>query len=433
LTTRILFAGFEKDSIPQIASGFDVEVSTRKFPDLSLPPALLDYHIVVLDVAMIDREQSRIKLLVEQNNKTGEGTDFHELAFDTSVSLSAPLFKELIETGGIVLAFADAESSWNGRALTKLGSAGTGAVKFENNYVGKSSYSWLPVALKVVNKSGPNVYPKTTVGDFKVLSDSFREEDRNWQCYFIDCPKNSNVLFTNRAEYAIGLEVPLGKGRLVLLPRFGNVTYATKLLIEKVVLPQLGFKEQKRPASIRQSWVAKFEFSAKRKAMEDMEQARSRIEEYSNLEPLLDSSGEELRQAVRVAFSKIGFQVTQPPETKPVEDLDLAFDNWNAIVEVKGKEADANLRDLRQLLSYLVEVRDIDGKSDMNGIFVINHYSKVDAETRGKPFTPEAEDLAKKQRIMLCTSYDIYLAIGKVLEGKDSFEALRTRITQGHL
>jgi hypothetical protein len=428
LTTKILFLGYGQTELPLVNPNFDIELITRKVADLHSFPALYDYHVLILDVAKINEGFAKADAKLKANAYFDDYPGSEVFGFDGEVSGSVSLFKQQIENGGMVLCFADDESrSFGGSFHITLHKGYYEGYKHES----VSSYSWSPVKLNVVSESGLHVYPKTEAGEFKVLTDSFREEDRHWNCHFSGYPPKSRVLFANRAEYAVGIEIPLGRGQLVFLPRFSNMQYAMKLLIENVVVPRLGIKARKESGTVRQPWVTKFEFSAKRRAAEELESAQARITDYSKLEPLLDATGEELRQAVKLAFLKMEFKVTQPPEDKPVQDLDLSFNNWNAVVEIKGKEKDANRDDLRQLLEYLIGQREIEGKTDMNGVFVVNHYCKTDFEKRGTPFTEGAIDLARKYKITLLTSPELYFTIGKVFEGKDSFDAIRDRIIQG--
>jgi len=373
-------------------------------------------------MARLGKELKRIEAQVARELASYSASSARDLTLDYTISASKNLFKQLVETGGCVFCFADSETKWDGQYYAN------------NTYYaheGKSSYSWMPVSVKVVQGSGPHVDLAPLAVNYKTLIDNFQEMDRSWTCYFTDYPINSTLLFVNRAGYAVGLEIPIGKGKLVLLPRFSNVIHAARLLIEQTYLPSAGAKQKsKRVSSVRQSWVTKFEFASKKRAVEELGRAKRDIEEYQRFEPLLDADGEELRQVVKLAFLKIGFQVVQPSESKPVQDLNLTFGKWEAVVEVKGKISDANITDLRQLLQYLVDQRDIEGRPDMNGIFVINHFCKIDLEKRGAPFTQAAVELAKKHKITLMSSSELYSAIGKAFDGKDTFEAIRDRIIQ---
>lgn len=64
----------------------------------------------------------------------------------------------------------------------------------------------------------------------------------------------------------------------------------------------------------------------------------------------------------------------------------------------------------------------------MNGIFVVNHFSKVEPEKRGPPFTADALKLAKKHDIQTITTTNLYAAIGRIVDGSEKTESVRDRI-----
>ena len=77
------------------------------------------------------------------------------------------------------------------------------------------------------------------------------------------------------------------------------------------------------------------------------------------------------------------------------------------VCEVKGLEGSADRRNLRQLLDYYIEQRDIEERN-VKGILIVNHYRNQKPNDRGNPATPEGMDLAKKHNFCILSTAELY-------------------------
>lgn len=227
------------------------------------------------------------------------------------------------------------------------------------------------------------------------------------------------ILGINRAKYAVFMEVPLGAGKLVLLPRFKDKYKAVNILINEII-PQMIHEED---FAVVPQWMSDFSSPYE-------QEVKTTLKEIESAKRLLYTKDKLLKKAVAFALKKLGFQVDILPDgTLP--DLRIGYGEQKASVEVKGHENTlSDRKDVLQLLGYLSE-EDIKEK----GVFVSNHEFNNELDRRhGKAFTDGAIQLADCNNISLISSVDLYKSVMKVIESRLSsalVEELRKKIMTG--
>ena len=84
---------------------------------------------------------------------------------------------------------------------------------------------------------------------------------------------------------------------------------------------------------------------------------------------------------------------------------------------------------MRALLDYYDA--NVDKQPGLKGIFVVNHYSRIEPKRKEKPYTDGAIELAQRKGFCLITTTDLYFAIENALNEPSLREVLRTKIMKG--
>ena len=106
-----------------------------------------------------------------------------------------------------------------------------------------------------MSKPGDTFYPKSEeLKYYSALLKNVLDKGISWSCYFSNLPENSRVIATNRAGYPVFAEIPIGLGKLVMLPTFKNRTQAVTRIVNELV-PQMVHEEEPFPAP---GWLPDF-------------------------------------------------------------------------------------------------------------------------------------------------------------------------------
>jgi hypothetical protein len=351
-------------------------------------PTLHDYHAIIMDVDEIVNKKLHSHVLSENL--------LHDLG--QAIAALHGEVQEQLQTGGVVFCFAGERSRFT--AYTTV----------------RTSYDWCPVNVGVMNSSGDTVLPRfEELKYYAPLFKDLRDKSVYWTCYFPEemLPKDSRVLATNRAGYPIFVEIPLGAGKLVMLPKFKNRIQAVTAIVNEV-LPHIVREEE--PTYVPE-WLSEFvpTIEAETKGL---------LKEIDTAKKLLYSKDRALKKAVAYALEKMGFTVKILPDgTLP--DLQISTHEVNAVVEVKGHDKEqADRKDVLQLLGYLSET-----DLRMKGVFVCNHKLQTSPVSRGQvAYTAGAIQLARSNEICLLSTLDLWQIVLSILERKTTPENLaRTR------
>jgi len=377
LPIKVLLIDFPREEIFRNPS--NIEISNCK---IASEPTLHDYHAIIMD----------IDELVKKRLSHPSSSDLSDLGM--GISALRDKAREQLQTGGVIICFAGEES------------------RFAAYGIKYTSYGWCPVDLAVTSLSGDTVYPKFE--ELKYYAPLFKglpDKSVYWTCYFSEAalPKGSRVLATNRAGYPIFVEIPVGSGKLVMLPKFKNRIQAATTIVNEV-LPHIVREEE---STYVPEWLSEFVPTIEA-------DTRSLLKEIDTAKRLLYSKDRALKRAVAYALEKIGFTVQILPDgTLP--DLQISTDEMNAVVEVKGHEKEqADRKDVLQLLGYLSET-----DSRVKGVFICNHKLLSSPVSRGEvAYTAGAIQLARANEICLLSTFDLWKRVLSILEGGTTPESL---------
>jgi hypothetical protein len=388
MTLKVLLLNFPVTGILQTASS--VRVTTLS---IETNPTLHDFHATLIDTDEILNPSWWAQFSTNEiGSRNYSEDDIH--AFSGRV-------KEQIMTGGLVFSLCNSAKIVN--FITLVGGFA--------HRIPVMNYFFCPIDLGIISEKGDTFYPKSEeLRYFVPLLKQIPKEDINWGCYFSKIPEKARVIGVNRAGYAVFLEVPLGAGKLVMLPHFKNKLQAATIIINEII-PRIIAEED---FSFSPQWLNSFVFPLE-------QNLRENLSEIEKAKRLLYTKDRVLKKAVAFAFEKIGFSVEILPDgTLP--DLRLRDDKHLGMVEVKGHENKQGAReDVSQVLSYMSET-DVAEK----GLVVINpQFNEEPCKRNATAFTPAAIQLAEKIDVSLISSVELSNIVMRVLEGKLGATALK--------
>ena len=139
---------------------------------------------------------------------------------------------------------------------------------------------------------------------------------------------------------------------------------------------------------------------------------------------LLYSAGTPLEQAVKLAFTTLGFNEINKIRDDGKEDWIIKprfIPNVDCgILEVKGRTAVAALSDIRQCDSWVQDYLCMDSPISTKGIFVVNQFRKntfPDSKELRKSFAPNQMEFVQSRKICIIPTYVLFEAVKTVLEG----------------
>jgi hypothetical protein len=274
--------------------------------------------------------------------------------------------------------------------------------------------------LGIVNEHGDTFYVKNEeLKYFSPLIKQIPKDEITWDCYFSKLPENSKIIAVNRAGYPVFAEVPIGNGKLVILPRFKDVKHAINILINEI-FPQMVHEDD--PMTIPK-WLSSFTSDYERST-------RSILSQIEKAKRLLYTKDKLLKKAVASAFEIIGFNVVELPDGTNA-DLEIFDDKQKAVVEVKGHEnRQSDRNDALQLLGYSTP----EGNA-VKGIFVSNsEFCKPPEERRKEAFKQGAIELATDTKLSLVSTTDLYEIVMIILQKKTTdsgIKEIREKIMNG--
>lgn len=276
-----------------------------------------------------------------------------------------------------------------------------------------SNYDWCPFAdeIEIVNKSGETLTCQSKNAKFLFDSAQFK-----WKCFFSKYPEDTTVLAVNRANDPISIMVPCENGYCIFLPFTDEsarpqlldllIKRGLSLIPEEEETHALEKKEQIPSVSLP-PWAT--DYMSKTEA--DLLRARNEIDEklgkYNKFKPLFWETGDILEELVIQAFEELGINVTRL-EKASHGDFEFAISkSLTGVCEIKGLLGSADRRNLRQLLDYFIEQRDIE-KRNVKGILIVNHHRTERPTERGKPATNDALDLIRTYNFHILTTIQLY-------------------------
>jgi hypothetical protein len=379
MTIKILFINSKLND--KIDKTKEFEIFSTTFQKL---PTLHDFHVLFIDTEELINLAFWIKSKV----------------FDYADAKLKIL--EQISSRGFTFCFCSTYDYLEQKVLEKSSQG-----EYCNNLL--NNYFFTPPEVFISNESGDTFTPEyADLGFYNPLfkNNKIPLSDISWKCHFTNLPKGSLVLGRNRAGHPVFVEIPVGSGKLVMLPYFKDKSIVANIII-KEILPQI-FKEENIEYSIP-AWLKDYDIPIE-------QELRSKLSKIQNTKKLLFTQSKPLEKAVELAFSLLGFKVKRL-EPGSHADILIFDDDFKALVEVKGhSNRQAKRVELSQFFSTVTEFQEFDKIS--KGIFVVNHEFEKKPENRSKEgFTQDAVQLAETVGLTLITSTDLYeIIIGVIFD-----------------
>lgn len=277
-----------------------------------------------------------------------------------------------------------------------------------------SNYDWCPFDsyMKIENKSGTTLTCQEKSARFFFDGIEYR-----WKCYFSKYPDNTTVLATNRANDPVSIMVPYESGYCVFLPFTDESVKPLVLTVEKglnIIPPE---REEEIVAEEPPSWATEYMTEKELNLLRQRNKIIEKLGKYNRFKALLWETGHTLQALVIDAFEEIGITVLRLPKESHGDFEFPIRDDLTGVCEVKGLLGNADRRNLRQLLDYFIEQRDIE-KRNVAGIFIVNHSRNENPSERGEPVTQDALELIETYNFHVLTTTQLYESLIKFWENK---------------
>ncbi len=277
-------------------------------------------------------------------------------------------------------------------------------------YERKTNYDWCPFYVFAENKSGETVICQSDRAKWLLDSIYF-----SWNTHFSNYPEDvSTILAVNRAGHPISLHVPYGGGHCILLPYTSEKDKLVKLLVQKGL--NLIPKKEEGHVEIP-DWLKEFSTKEEMDLLKRYQEIEGKLGKYNKFKRLLWETGKRLERVVIDSFREIGIEVRELPEGSHADFEFPLTEEVTGVCEVKGILGSADRDDLRQLLDYYVEQRDIEQRN-IKGIFVVNHFRNLNPKERGDVSTEGALDIAKKHNFCIISTLRLYRILDDLWKGK---------------
>jgi len=223
-------------------------------------------------------------------------------------------------------------------------------------------------------------------------------------------------------------------GKILILPQMLKKPEIVKTLL-KEVLPEISPHLFPYAESI--NWVTKDEYeissvneyksdkiAVQKDTQKKLEELDKLIEKernkYSFVQEILTATGEELVVDIKKCLELIGFKKVVNVDEKiqgkntakqKQEDLQVLDKSPVLLIEIKGLTGVPQEADIMQVFKYVSRrMRELD-RTDVRGIFIVNHQRNLPPLSRGKAFAQQQEKDAKSNDITILTSWDLFLLI----------------------
>ena len=158
--------------------------------------------------------------------------------------------------------------------------------------------------------------------------------------------------------------------------------------------------------------------------VEELESEKNILGKYYDL---LFSTGPQLEESVKQAFSLLGFAEIDKKRGNECEDWTIDLKSIQeaefGVMEVKGKKAKTTMADIGQCHKWTEEYLHMESSVKTKGIFVSNQFRLhkfPESKTQRKRFEPNELDYAQKREICIIPTYVLFEAVSHVLEDKSS-------------
>lgn len=283
-----------------------------------------------------------------------------------------------------------------------------------------NNYKWYPYSFNIVSKTGEEIIPQDTA--FKKI---FKKYDFNWFAHFKYIEDDDIVLAENLFNFPVSLIREKRKGKIIFFPMYGFSKDVSKLLLRDVIeVIKSEYLVKRGARSISPTWLEKYLLPNEKDIKLEIENKQKVVVEYNTIRQILYETGDALVDSVRFLFEKFGFKAIDK-EKEGAQDIELKHGDFFAYLEVKGKKKDANQKDYRQLLDWVVSAESDNGSLEIKPIFVVNHYRDKDIKERGAPFTDGALKRGEKNDFCFITTVTLFEMYKKFLGKELDIEGIK--------
>ena len=358
----------------------DISISNATF---QLLPTLHDFHVIFIDTDSIFDPSFWTKLKPFNKNDA-----------------KSRIFEQ-VSSGGVIFCFCSSQSFLERKILeqTVIGD------EVKTGYL--SNYFFTPPGLSIEYEAGDTF--TLDYAELRYFNPLFKNNkipltDITWRCHFTSLPKDTRILGKNRAGYPVFIEIPLGSGKIIMLPYFREKSIVVNTII-KEILPQI-FKEE-NIEYLLPDWLKDYDIPIE-------QELRDKLSKIQNTKKLLYTQSKPLEKSVELAFSLLDFDVKRLKQGSHADIL-ISDDDFKALIEVKGhNNRQAKKAELIQLYAAIEELPESD---DIKGIFFVNHEFEKKPEDRSKEgFTQDAIHFAESVGISLISSLDLYEVVMGIIQ-----------------
>lgn len=325
-------------------------------------PTISDYDIVVMDLARLGS------------------------AWYSSFAQTQKEFQKFFENRGVCFVVLDEY----GRSSTDKSAV-------------SSNMDWCPFAQKIVIENRRGEVIKWEHSRAKSMFDT---SEFYWKCFFSEIKLEHTVFARNRTNDAISVMIPYLNGFCIFLPSTYKENELVDLIIERG-LDLIPESEKRVTSSIMPTWASSIMSKTELELLETVQKTNEKLGKYARYKPLYWETGEPLKRLVIDAFEELGIKAKDLPSESHA-DFEISLrPGLIGVCEVKGLLGSADRQDLRQLLDYFIEQRDI-AKRNVRGVFIVNHNRNEEPSRRGKPVTRDALEIMEKHDFSLLTTIQLY-------------------------
>ncbi|MHA1755338.1 MAG: FaeA/PapI family transcriptional regulator [Promethearchaeota archaeon] len=203
-----------------------------------------------------------------------------------------------------------------------------------------------------------------------------------------------------------------------------STLYIPKYMLEEILNLQL-----------KPRWMKNYIFTEKEQYSNRIKEFKEKIQKFEMIERLLYATGIPLEESVAFCLDTIGFENVIHHRDEDHYDISFKFKDVTYLIEVEGTIKQGNKKKINQLSGWMQKAiisENLDPKR-LNGIFIINHFRKLDPDTRGKPLTQHAEKFLALFYLKFFTTKFLFDIIKDVLEEKITKEVARGKIIEGEI
>jgi len=365
---------------------------------------LFDFDAIVVDPDATWPQKLR-SLFGQELRIEVNGRDFGKL--NSPVASKRNEARHLLQKGGMIVCLM--------RPVARA-SYTTGGPPWEQitNFV--SSYDWIPVSdLDRWIIAGPGVRMKRIKSS--PFDDYLGAKEIVWYAYVAERAYSSisfDIIATNDADLAVAAQLKVGAGSVYLLP------WTTHEKIAEILLSCIGKAFKIRVERPPPEWMKDLRVPREEELMENLQGLRQqletltskekavvgKLERCTSIKKLLYEQGDPLHDAVKDAFTELGFKV----EREGDKDLVAINTKSRVIFEVTGSEGIIDIDKFRQLLEY-VQTEEKETGSAPKSILVGNQQINVPPDKREPAFTERAIAQSKVFGTCLLPTIELYRAV----------------------